>query len=109
MYTWLINLITKKIFHMVTEKDVLRENRRGELFFKGKKLSDAQVRSLVESARELKANHFFKMLMDDVVFSVDHELKTKVSTTEGLRAIKAELHLIDVIRRKVDNISKREL
>ena len=94
---------------MVTERDVLRENRNGQLFFKGSQLSDKDVRMLVESAKDLKSNVFFKMLMDDLVFTIDKELKTKVDTMEALRANKAQLYIIDVMRRKVDNISNREL
>lgn len=100
----LINFITKHIFNLVNEKDILHVEG-ANVFFKGNKLSREQKQALVASANELLSNECFQILMNEMNFVINKKIH-QADTMEGFRASKAMLWTIDVLQKKVDNISK---
>ena len=105
--TFLIQFITRNIFNLVDASSVLRETKDG-LYYKGRKLNAQERTSLIQSARELKNNYFFNMLMDDMYFTVNKKMQTEVNTLESLRAAKTMLFVVDLFAKKVDNISNKD-
>lgn len=101
-----MNFIAKHLFKLVTEKDVLRDYK-GQLFYKGEALSPKQTQNLIYSAKELKSNSYFRMLMEEMFYEINKQIN-EANTLESFRTTKSMLWTVDMIARKVDNMSKRQ-
>lgn len=100
-----INLITKDLFPSVEKDDTLHwENKR--LFFKGKEVTRETLKDFSTQARVLKELPLFKILTDEMKLLAQKKIFDDTLTLEDMKIARMILWTIDVLGRKIDNLSK---
>ena len=78
---------------------------RGKLYFKDKELTKEQVVSLVAQANELKNMDVFRLLMNEMKYLCNKKMYYESESTDDILFGKAALWFIDVLEKKITNLS----
>lgn len=100
-----IDLITKKLFTIKTEKDILRLEGR-DVVYKGEVLTDAGKKSIISQAETIKKMELWEMLQDELKYLACKKMYFDSKTEEDILFGKAILWTIDILGKKVDNLAK---
>lgn len=96
--------LSKDLFNDKTAKDCLVFSR-GKLYFKDKELTKEQVVSLVAQANELKNMDVFRLLMNEMKYLCNKKMYYESESTDDILFGKAALWFIDVLEKKITNLS----
>ena len=100
-----INYITKALYNDVNKEDILtlKENK---LFLKGLPITEETKKSLASQAKTIQTFDIYKLLMDEMRVSANKKLYYDSRTEYDILFAKAILWTIDVLEKKLANISK---
>ena len=105
MKRWILNKLLKHLFNAVTEDDVL-VYKAGQLFRGKESLSNLEVQELVSGSKTLKQMEIWKQLTNELKWVANNRIYNESVTTEDLTFPKAVLYVVDVMEKKIDNLSR---
>jgi len=95
----------RHLFNAVTEDDILRyENSK--MTFRGDVVNQATLKELVNGAQALQKLNTHKMLMQEMKYVANKRIYQYSKTNDDILFGKAMLLTIDILEKKIDNISK---
>lgn len=105
MKHWILNKLLKYLFNAVTEDDIL-VYRAGQLW-KGKKpLSGIEVEELVSGAQTLQTMKVWQQMIKELQWVANNKIYNESVTTADLTFPKAMLYTLDVLQKKITNLSQ---
>jgi len=99
-----LNLITKDLFNNKKEKDCLR-TIGGKLSYNGKILDNKQRDTIISQAKEIRNMDLYVLLMGEMEFLANKKLYYESETEIDILFGKAALWVVDILKRKVDNLA----
>lgn len=100
-----INLITKDLFTTKEENDVIRLEGK-DIVYKGNVLTDAEKKSIISQAETIKKLELWNILQSEMRYLASEKLYYDCKTEEDILFAKAVLWGIDVLDKKITNLSK---
>lgn len=100
-----INLITKDLFNTIEEKDILRIEGK-DIIYHDNILTDAEKKSIISQADTIKKLEIWNLLCDEMKYLSNKKMYYDSKTNEDMLFAKAILWTIDVLEKKVTNLSK---
>ena len=100
------NWLLRYLYNAVSEEDILRTNARGKLVHRGVELNEKAERELVSQARTLEQLPVWKILLTDMKYLSNKRMFDDSKTQEDMMFGKAMLFVVDVLEKKVHNLSK---
>lgn len=108
----ILNSILKNLFNAVTEesflKTTLQAGKVRGIMLGSTQLTENEANELANDAKFLKRSRLWKLLIESMQYSANENLFNKSQTIEDMVFAKAMLYTLDVMSKKVDNISKLE-
>ena len=104
MRAWLERQLMKRYFNAITQDDVL-VYRRGKFFIGGNELPVADTQDIVSGASALGNMIVWKLLLTDMRYTANKIIHEKGETPDAIRFGRAMLYCIDVLEKKVTNLS----
>jgi len=100
------NFIAKHLFKMVTEKDFIKINSKGEVFIGSHKLSKGEIEGFSKAAKDLMQNDAYVLIMREMWTigekKVFFEGGNDVARAHGMSV----LWVLDLIIKKVENLAR---
>ena len=103
----LLNWCVKSVLHGTNENDTLKFID-GVFFYKGNILSDKDSIEIIAGARALKEIRIYNIVLEDLKTTCADLLINKSTCDDDIVFSKAGLWMLDVIEKKIDNLSKIE-
>lgn len=100
-----INYITKALYNDVKKEDIL-VLKDGKLHLNGQPVSPETLKSLANQAQAIQTFDIYKLLMDEMRVLANKKLYYDSKTEYDMLFAKAMLWTIDVLEKKLANISK---
>lgn len=100
-----INYITKALYNDVKKEDTL-VLKDGKLHLNGLPVSPETLKSLANQAQTIQTFDIYKLLMDEMRVLANKKLYYDSKTEYDMLFAKAMLWTIDVLEKKLANISK---
>lgn len=97
---------TKHLFNAITEDDVLRTTDSGGIICRGKVLSKEEIEALRSEAEFLRNSVTLKLLLDDMQYVANKTIYEKSTSFDDILFGKAQLFVIDVLKKKIRSLSK---
>jgi hypothetical protein len=105
MKRWIQNKLLSYLFNAVTENDILKWN--GKVFIvRGKALDQMTADDIVNGAEVIKKMTTWELLVKDLQWTANDAIFNKSKTEADLIFPKAVLYTLDVMQKKLDNLSK---
>lgn len=102
----LINLLVKRLFNGLTEDDVLKVRGKNVILYKGFKLKPEKIESIKVDAKTFRDSVIWKLLSDDMKYVANKRMFEVSESMDDMMAGKMVLYTIDLINKKLDNLSK---
>lgn len=102
----LINWLVSHLFCALTDKDILSQNPDGTFNFKDKTLDAEQQEELVEDAARFANSAIWKLMTDDAKYHACLLMYERSQDFNGMMFGKAMLYSIDIISKRLSQISK---
>lgn len=100
------------LFNAVTEDSFLKTTLQGGkvrgIMLGDKILTDNEANELANDAKFLKRSRLWKLLIESMEYSANENLFQKSKTIDDMVFAKATLYTLDVLEKKVENISQLE-
>lgn len=100
-----LDLITKDLFTVKTKRDIIRLEGR-DLVYKGNILTDSEKKSIISQAETIKKLELWNILQDELKYLSCEKMYYDSKTEEDILFAKAILWTIDILEKKVENLSK---
>lgn len=104
MKRWLLNKLLRHLFSAVTEQDFLIYDK-GQLFYQGKALNNAAVEEMQNQAKLIRNLKLWELLNNEMKFGAQDLMYNKALKYDDMVAGKWMLYTLDVIQKKLDNLS----
>lgn len=105
MKRWIVTKLLTYLYHAVSEDDFLRWNG-STLVMNGRALSKQEVHEIASEADTLKRMHLWQTLQTEMRWTANDAIFNKSTTADDLIFPKAVLYTLDVMTKKLDNLSK---
>lgn len=96
--------VFKHLFKLVLEEEILRPDKNGNIWYRGRYLTKEERQDLEEQAKLILKQPLWEMLTKEMEYLANkrmfHESKDEIDMLGG----KMMLYLIDVLRKKLYNI-----
>ena len=102
---WVLNKLLGHLFNAVTADDVIRLEK-GKLKRGSKILPEKDAASIISGARALQTNRAFEEILKSLKLAANKRMYEKSKSDEDIVFGKATLWAVDVIERKVNNLSQ---
>jgi hypothetical protein len=99
------NRLLKYLFNVVTEDDILIV-KNGQFIVNGKLIDQMSRDDIISGADILKRMLVWQLLVKDLKWTANDAIFNKSKTEADLTFPKAILYCLDVIERKIENLSK---
>jgi hypothetical protein len=107
MKKYIINFIAGKLFKLVTEDEFLRvDPKTGNVHYRGTVLTKQSVESLAHEAKNIKSSELYKVMLNEMTFIANKKMFFDSTSETDILAGKMILWTLDVLSRKIDNISR---
>jgi hypothetical protein len=103
--TWLLNKSLKMLYNTVSEDDILRM-RGTKLYIGDKMLTDGDRRSIKSGAVSIQSLETWKLLVKEMKYMSNKQMYENSSTVDDMIFGKAMLYTIDMMEKKIRNLSK---
>lgn len=107
-----LNLLLRHLFNAVTEDSFLKTTLQGGkvrgIMLGDKALTENEANELSNDAKFLKRSRLWKLLIESMQYSANDSLFNKSQTIDDMVFAKAMLYTLDVMEKKVENISQLE-
>jgi len=105
----LLNLLARHLFKLVTEDEFLKFNSKdGKLYLRGNPLTNDQMNSIVEQAKTIQSLDLWKLLMLEMTFIANKKIALDSVSLDDVLGGKYVLYTLDVLSRKVYNLSNKK-
>jgi len=101
----IIYFITRNLLKIISADDFLRISEHGVVYFRGKKLDNAQRATLIQCAKDLLENQVWQLIVLDIGFSINEYIFSKASTTNEIATYRIGLWVLEQIQLKVQKIA----
>lgn len=105
MRNQLLNIILKDIFKAITPDEVL-QYKGGKFYVQGEALPDEMKSKLIAEAQTIKQTALWDYLIKDMQHVASKKLYNEAQSDDDMFFGKAMLFAVEVIRNKLDNLSK---
>lgn len=105
---WLLPWVVKHLYNGLTEDDILTE-KQGKMYWQGRRVGETEEREIVSGAKALRDLPFFEFLLRELEATANKRMFYKAKDYEDVYFARAMLFSIDVLRKKVHNLSNRKL
>lgn len=102
----ILNLILKNLFNAITDDDILKNDGKGGYKLRNGGISNQQKHSYGTQARAIKEQPIWTLLNNHIKWASNQRMYEKSKDIDDLVFGKATLYAIDLLKRKVDEISK---
>lgn len=103
----LLNKVMSGMFCAVTTDDFITQNPVNKKFYlRGNVLTDGQVKEIMAEAQTIMATTLWKTLVKEMVFESNQRMFEKAKDIDDMVFGKAMLYCLDVMNRKLQNLSK---
>src|SRR3972149_7488913 len=97
--------LAQGLFNSVSEKDILVfENSK--LIHNGNVLTVAEVRIIIEQAKTIQSLDLWRLLVDEMKYIANKKMYFDSKSEEDILAGKMVLWTVDVLEKKISNLSK---
>jgi len=103
---WLIHYATKHLLRFIAEEDLLRPDGKGGIICKGKKVSREMQDQIAVEAEYIQNSVTFKLLTQDMEYLAHQTMFHKSSKFDDMLFGKVMLYVIDILKKKIANLSK---
>jgi hypothetical protein len=104
LLSYLFNAVTEDSFLQTT----LQAGKVNGIILGKKRLTDNEAMELANDARFFKRSRLWKLLIESMQYSANENLFKKSQTVEDMIHAKATLYTLDVLEKKIQNISQLE-
>ena len=101
-----IEWITKDLLNTITEEDILRSDGKRGIICKGRTVSREMQDQIQVEAEYIKQSITFKLVLDDMRHLANQTMYEKSTKFDDLLFGKAQLYVIDILKKKIDNLAK---
>ena len=101
----LIHWLTKDLFNAITADDLLRI-KLGNMYLRNKKMTDEQISELKTDAEKFANSVIWKILYEDAVYQANFMMYEYSKDYGGMMFGKAMLYALDVLNKKIQQLSK---
>ena len=105
MKRWLRNRLLSHLFNAVTEHDILKV-QNGNFVINGKVLDQMSKDDITSGADAIKRMVTWQLLVKDLTWIANDAIFNKSKTEADLIFPKAILYTLDVMEKKLENLSK---
>lgn len=99
-----INFIARQIFNLVVENDILKVSGN-KVIHKGRVLTNDEKKSIIGQAKSMNEMFFWELLLTEMKHIGNQKIYFESKTESDLLAGKMILWVVDVMERKVKNLS----
>lgn len=100
----LIRFIIKDVFHTISSEDILKVDKNGVWFWKGKELSSEMVEKLQSEAKYFSDSTLWKVLKAELQYSATKTLLEKGNSATDIRIAQIQGYLTKVIDDKLQSM-----
>lgn len=101
----ILNYILSHLYNTVTEEEALT-SEAGKLWNKGLPLSEEEKWLIVSDASKLQTLHIWPLLLDSLKWEANKKMYISSTCDDDIVAGKWMLYTLDVLEKKVNNLSK---
>ncbi len=102
----LVNILVHHLFNGITEEDILRIDKRRNVYYRGKKLDDSQKDMLIENAQSFENSTLWRMLTRDMKYIANKRMFDKSVVPEDILAGKMMLYTVSIMEAKLKILAK---
>ena len=99
-----LNYLLRHLFNAVTEDDVLIY-KGNKFYVGGNELPDSDTQDIISGAKGMKEMYMFQLLMKDLKNEANKMIYKNGKTMEEVNFGRSVLWTVDVIERKIENLS----
>lgn len=103
---WISQWAFRHLYKLVLPEEILRPDGTGRIYFRGKTLEKEEMSDLGEQARLIMKQPVFRMLMLEMTDVANRKIFHESKDTTDILAGKMALYTVDVLEKKLYNISK---
>ena len=100
-----INWLIKDVYHFVSDDDIL-QRRDNKMFFKGKALTNDQVKTIQEDAERFKNSQIWHFLHKELEYQAADMGFAKARGEDDMLRGKLMLLLVNIVNEKLQSLSK---
>ena len=93
------------LFNAITVDDILLFLPDGSIRYRGKRLDEAQVNELQESAEKFANSTIWKLLSDDAKYNANLKMYEESHDYNGMMFGKAMLYNLDILSKRMEQLS----
>lgn len=105
MKRWILNKLLKYLFNAITEDDILKVEK-GQFIINGKLIDQMTRDDIISGADVIKRMITWELLVKDLKWTANDAIFNKSKTEADLIFPKAVLYCLDVMSKKLNNLSK---
>lgn len=98
--------LVKKLLRSIKEEDILRVSEKGGIICRGKDLTREQIDAIKAEAEYLESSITLKLVLDDMEYLAQKTMFDRSQSFDDMRFGKAQLYVIDILRKKIKNLAK---
>ncbi len=103
----IINFFLRDVLKVVIPEDVIQNDKQGNVYLGGNKITDQELRSLIAEAKALENMRIWS-IMNETVKQLAYEKGWKNSTSlEHLNTAKTEYHVLDLQQSIIKTIKSK--
>lgn len=107
MKRWFINFITRNLFNTLTEDDIIKyDSSKKHFVVNGQAVPDSEAREIVNGASIVQQTLVWKLLVSEMKVLANKKMYFHSKNEDDILAGKMMLYTIDIMERKLDNLSK---
>jgi len=101
-----LHYLVKKLLKGITVDELLRTGPNGSIICQGRILSKEDVDSIQQEAEYINNSVVMKLLLKDMKYLANQTMFEKSSSYDDMMFGKAMLYVIDILEKKISNLSK---
>lgn len=102
----IINWLVRGLYKGITEDDVLRVTKRGDMKIGKVILSGGERNNIIDQAKSILEFELWELLQRDIQYSAEKKMCEKSASFDDVYFGKAAMWNLDMIRLKLDKISR---
>lgn len=100
-----LNYVVKDLFNAITDEDVLRVDKQGVMYIGDNRIPSEVRNSLIEGAKAILAHEAWDILTKQMQLAANKRMYEESTSVDDMIFGKAMLYTIDVMQRKLYNLS----
>ena len=104
-----LNYVVRHLFNGITDDDVLALNKKGEVYVNNLLLPKENVKGMASGARSLAKMEIWKILNKEMKNIANQKIYITSSSIDDIIFGKAMLYNLEVLNKKIENLSRLDV